>query len=35
MLETGTKAPAFSLNDKDGNAVSLSDFMGKKVVLYF
>ena len=35
MLETGTKAPAFSLNDKDGNAVSLYDFMGKKVVLYF
>ena len=35
MLETGTKAPAFSLNDKDGKAVSLSDFMGKKVVLYF
>ena len=35
MLETGTKAPVFTLNDKDGNAVSLSDFMGKKVVLYF
>ena len=35
MLETGTKAPAFSLNDKDGKVVSLSDFMGKKVVLYF
>ena len=35
MLETGTKAPAFSLNDKDGNAVSLSDFTGRKVVLYF
>ena len=35
MLETGTKAPDFTLNDKDGNAVSLSDFMGKKVVLYF
>ena len=35
MLETGTKAPDFTLNDKDGNAVSLSDFAGKKVVLYF
>ena len=35
MLETGTKAPEFTLNDKDGNAVSLSDFLGKKVVLYF
>ena len=35
MLETGPKAPDFTLNDKDGNAVSLSDFMGKKVVLYF
>ena len=35
MLETGTKAPDFTLNDKDGNAVSLADFAGKKVVLYF
>ena len=35
MLEKGTIAPDFTLNDKDGNAVSLSDFMGKKVVLYF
>ena len=35
MLETGTKAPDFTLNDKDGKVVSLSDFMGKKVVLYF
>jgi len=29
------KAPDFALNDKDGNKVSLSDFLGKKVVLYF
>ena len=29
------KAPDFTLSDKDGNAVSLSDFLGKKVVLYF
>jgi peroxiredoxin Q/BCP len=35
MLEIGQKAPQFTLNDKDGNAVSLSDFLGKKVVLYF
>ena len=35
MLETGMKAPAFTLLDKDGNTVSLSDFLGKKVVLYF
>ena len=35
MLEAGTKAPAFTLPDKDGNPVSLSDFTGKKVVLYF
>ena len=35
MLEKGTIAPEFTLNDKDGDAVSLSDFTGKKVVLYF
>ena len=35
MLETGMKAPDFTLTDKDGNSVSLSDFLGKKVVLYF
>lgn len=35
MLEVGTKAPEFTLPDKDGNPVSLSDFRGKKVVLYF
>ena len=35
MLEVGMKAPEFTLSDKDGNAVSLSDFLGKKVVLYF
>ena len=35
MLKIGMKAPDFTLKDKDGNAVSLSDFLGKKVVLYF
>ena len=35
MLEVGLKAPDFTLSDKDGNTVSLSDFLGKKVVLYF
>lgn len=35
MLETGMKAPDFTLSDKDGNNVSLSDFTGKKVVVYF
>ncbi len=35
MLEVGTKAPEFTLLDKDGNSVSLTDFAGKKVVLYF
>ncbi len=35
MLEIGVKAPQFALKDKDGNSVSLSDFLGKKVVLYF
>ena len=35
MLEIGNKAPGFSLLDKEGNIVSLRDFAGKKVVLYF
>ncbi|MBQ1887540.1 MAG: thioredoxin-dependent thiol peroxidase [Firmicutes bacterium] len=35
MLKEGMKAPDFTLPDKDGNMVSLSDFTGKKVVLYF
>lgn len=34
-LEPGTTAPDFSLSDKDGNTVSLSDFRGKKVIVYF
>ena len=35
MLEAGAKAPDFKLQDKDGKEVSLSDFSGKKIVLYF
>ena len=35
MLEVGMKAPDFCLMDKDGNTVNLSDYAGKKVVLYF
>ena len=35
MLEVGTKAPEFTLPDQNGNMVSLCDFSGKKVVLYF
>ena len=35
MLETGTKAPEFVLSDMDGNNIRLSDFQGKKIVLYF
>ena len=35
MLEIGTKAPNFTLKDKDGKEISLSDFLGKKVILYF
>lgn len=35
MLEAGMKAPDFTLQDQDGKEVSLSDFRGRKVVLYF
>lgn len=35
MLEAGTMAPDFTLQDQDGKEVSLSDFRGRKVVLYF
>ena len=35
MLKVGDKAPDFTLMDKDGNPVSLSDFTGKRVVVYF
>ncbi|MCI6646555.1 MAG: thioredoxin-dependent thiol peroxidase [Oscillospiraceae bacterium] len=35
MLETGMKAPEFALCNQNGETVRLSDFLGKKVVLYF
>ena len=35
MLEKGTKAPNFSVKDHNGNTVSLTDFSGKKIVLWF
>ena len=35
MLKAGTKAPNFTLQDQRGDLVSLSDFEGKKVILYF
>ena len=35
MLETGMKAPDFSLEDQNGAQVRLSDHLGRKVVLYF
>ena len=35
MLEAGMKAPDFSLPDKEEHVIHLSDFLGKKVVLYF
>ena len=35
MLQAGMVAPDFTLNDKEGNPVTLSSFRGKKVVLYF
>ena len=35
MLNVGDKAPEFTLPDGDGNEVSLSDYAGKKVLLWF
>jgi peroxiredoxin Q/BCP len=35
ILQEGSKAPAFKGKDQNGNIVSLSDFKGKKIVLYF
>ena len=35
MLREGTKAPDFTLKDQDGNSISLSDFVGQNVLLWF
>ena len=35
VLKEGSKAPAFKAPDQNGNMVSLSDFKGKKLILYF
>lgn len=35
MLEVGTKAPDFTLPDQNGNMHSLTEYRGKKVILYF
>ena len=35
MIQIGTKAPNFTLQDKNGNNISLTDFVGKKIILYF
>jgi thioredoxin-dependent peroxiredoxin len=35
MLQKGVKAPEFIANDQEGNAISLQQYKGKKVVLYF
>ena len=35
MLKIGDPAPEFTLPDQNGNPVSLHDFLGKKVILYF
>ena len=35
MLEISSKAPEFQLSDQDGNTVNITDFKGKKVLLWF
>ena len=35
MLEVGMKAPDFTLMDQNGQEIRLSDYLGKKIVLYF
>ena len=35
MLEVGSKAPEFELSDQDRNTVNITDFKGKKVLLWF
>ena len=35
MLQPGTEAPTFSVNDHNGNSINLKDYLGKKIVLWF
>lgn len=35
ILQAGDKVPEFSSKDQDGNAVSLSDYKGKKLIVFF
>ena len=35
MLKVGAKAPNFTLDNQDGTQISLSDFQGQKVLLWF
>ena len=35
MLGVGSKAPEFQLSDQDGNTVNITDFKGKKILLWF
>ena len=35
MIDEGKKAPSFTLPDSDGNKISLKDYLGKRIVLYF
>ena len=35
MLQPGTEAPAFTVNDHNGNLINLKDYLGKKIVLWF
>ena len=35
MLEVGTKAPDFTLEDQDGTRISLDQFLGQKILLWF
>ena len=35
MLQPGTEAPAFTVNDHNGNSINLKDYLGKKLVLWF
>ncbi|WP_405266499.1 thioredoxin-dependent thiol peroxidase [Cellulophaga sp. Ld12] len=34
-LKIGDKVPSFSVNDQDGNTINLSDYLGKKLIVFF